>query len=76
MNFGGVFLKEIASILNSVIWVIVGILLLWVTYKVFEKLTPFDDWLEIQRGNTAVSVFFGCIFIAIAIIIAAVIVSM
>ncbi len=75
MDAQSLFLKELASLGNSVIWAIVGIFLLWVSYKVFEAITPFDDWKELEKGNVAVAVFFASIFIAVAIIIAAVIAS-
>jgi putative membrane protein len=47
-----------------------GVVLMYLSYRVFDRLTPevsFPD--ELKRGNVAVAIFIGAIFIAIAIII-------
>lgn len=47
-----------------------GLVLMWVAYKVFDKLTPglpFDE--ELKKGNMAVAIFIASIFISIALII-------
>ena len=47
-----------------------GLVLMWVAYIVFDKLTPsvpFDE--ELRKGNVAVSIFIASIFISIALII-------
>ena len=47
-----------------------GVVLMFVSYRAIDFLTPqvsFPD--ELKRGNIAVAIFIGSIFIAIAIII-------
>lgn len=47
-----------------------GLVLMWVAYVVFDKLTPgvpFDE--ELKKGNIAVAIFIASIFISIAMII-------
>ncbi len=56
----------------SVVYGLVGILLLMIGYKIFEWITPFsvNDALS-KDQNRAVGIVVGAIFIAIAIIVAA-----
>jgi uncharacterized membrane protein YjfL (UPF0719 family) len=52
-------------------WTIVGLNVLYLSYRVIDRLTPqvsFPD--ELKRGNVAVAIFMAAIFISIAIIIA------
>jgi uncharacterized membrane protein YjfL (UPF0719 family) len=47
-----------------------GVVLMFVSYKVFDKLSPkinFED--ELKKGNIAVAIFIAALFIAIAIIV-------
>lgn len=47
-----------------------GVILMYLAYRVFDKLTPAVDFAaELKRGNIAVAIFIGSLFIAIAIII-------
>ncbi len=61
-----------AGLLLSVVYGLVGILLLMIGYKIFEWVTPFsvNDALS-KDQNRAVGIVVGAIFIAIAIIVAA-----
>ena len=60
------------GLLLSVVYGLVGILLLMIGYKIFEWITPFsvNDALS-KDQNRAVGIVVGAIFIAIAIIVAA-----
>jgi len=52
------------------LYAIGGLVLMFVAYKIFDWLTPavpFDE--ELRKGNVAVAIFVGCIFISIAIIV-------
>lgn len=52
------------------IYAALGVVLMFVAYKLFDWLTPevrFPD--ELKNGNIAVSIFIGAIFLAIALII-------
>jgi len=47
-----------------------GVVLMYLAYRVFDLLTPAVDFAaELKRGNVAVAIFIGALFIAIAIII-------
>lgn len=47
-----------------------GVVLMWLAYRVFDLLTPAVDFAaELKRGNVAVAIFIGALFVAIAIII-------
>ena len=62
----------ITGLLLSVVYGLVGILLLMIGYKIFEWITPFsvNDALS-KDQNRAVGIVVGAIFIGIAIIVAA-----
>ncbi len=47
-----------------------GVVLMYISYKVFDKLSPkinFEE--ELKKGNIAVSIFIAALFISIALII-------
>ena len=47
-----------------------GVVLMYLAYRAFDLLTPAVDFAaELKRGNIAVAIFIGALFVAIAIII-------
>lgn len=47
-----------------------GVVLMYVSYRLIDRLTPDVDFpAELQRGNVAVAIFIGALFVSIAIII-------
>ena len=51
-------------------YAIFGVILLWVSYRIFDRLTPQVDFPEeLRRGNIAVAIFIGALFIAIALVV-------
>ncbi len=47
-----------------------GVLLMFLAYKIFDKLSPRVDFEEeLKKGNTAVAIFIAALFISIALII-------
>ena len=47
-----------------------GVVLMYVAYRLFDVLTPRVDFAaELKKGNVAVAIFIGALFVAIAIII-------
>jgi uncharacterized membrane protein YjfL (UPF0719 family) len=43
---------------------------MYVAYRIFDLLTPGVDFpAELKRGNIAVAIFIGALFVAIALII-------
>lgn len=60
------------GITNSVIYSIVGIVILLIAYLIVEKLTPENSWKEIvQNKNMALAIVFAAFIIGIALIISA-----
>jgi len=52
------------------IYAIGGVILMWLSYRVFDWLTPQVNFPEeLKRGNIAVAIFIGALFVAIAMII-------
>lgn len=52
------------------VYATLGVVLMWVTYRIFDKLTPEVDFPgELKKGNVAVAIFIAAIFISIAIIV-------
>ena len=51
-------------------YAILGVVLMWVAYRVFDILTPKVDFPEeLKKGNLAVAIFIGSLFIAIALVV-------
>jgi putative membrane protein len=64
-------LIQMKAILASMIYSVLGILILVISFYIIEKLTPENIWKEIvQNKNTAVGMIAGAYILAIAIIIA------
>jgi uncharacterized membrane protein YjfL (UPF0719 family) len=71
--FEGIILSEFISML---FYSFVGMVLLYVAYKVIDILTPFPIIKEIEEDqNTSLAVLIGSVFLSMSIIIAAVILS-
>jgi putative membrane protein len=48
----------------------VGVVLMFVSYRVIDRLTPEVDFpAELKKGNVAVAIFIAALFLAIAIIV-------
>ncbi len=47
-----------------------GVVLMYVSYRAFDKLTPEVNFAEeLRKGNVAVAIFVAAIFVSIALII-------
>jgi putative membrane protein len=56
---------------TNVLYAILGVVLMWVTYRVIDWLTPEVNFAEeLRKGNVAVAIFIAAIFLSIAMIIA------
>jgi uncharacterized membrane protein YjfL (UPF0719 family) len=54
----------------NVLYAVIGVVLMYVAYRMFDLLTPEVDFpAELQKGNVAVAIFVAAIFISIALII-------
>jgi uncharacterized membrane protein YjfL (UPF0719 family) len=61
---------QLSVISLNVIYAVIGVVLMYVSYRAFDRLTPEVDFpAELQRGNVAVAIFVAAIFISIALII-------
>jgi uncharacterized membrane protein YjfL (UPF0719 family) len=51
-------------------YAVFGVVLMFLSYRVIDKLTPEVDFPEeLRKGNIAVAIFIAAIFVSIAIII-------
>ncbi len=63
---------ELMVFFSTIGYAIAGSLLLWLGYRLFDRLTPGDMHGKIfDEGNTAVAVLAGAFILGIAIVIAA-----
>ena len=61
-----------AVVLASVLYAVIGVMVLWVSFVVIDKLTPYNLWEEIvEKKNLSLAVVVGAMFIAIGQIVAA-----
>lgn len=57
---------------NSVVYSLVGIVILLIAYLIVEKLTPENSWKEIvENKNMALAIVFAAFIIGISLIISA-----
>ena len=69
--FGIEWLKP-AVLFGSIIFAVIGVIVLWACFVILDKLTPQRLWVEIsEKGNLALAIFLGAVAIAIGQIIAA-----
>ena len=62
---------EYKYILASIVYSVIGILILGISFWIFEKITPENVWKEIiEKQNIAIAIVSAAFMIAIAIIIA------
>ncbi len=59
----------IYAILGSVITLV----FMGIGYKLFDKITPFDTHIQLEKGNIAVGIVVGSIFIALGLAVGLVI---
>jgi putative membrane protein len=61
-----------AVVLASVLYAVIGVVILWVSFVLIDKLTPYKLWDEIvEKKNLALAVVVGAMFIAIGLIVSA-----
>jgi uncharacterized membrane protein YjfL (UPF0719 family) len=53
------------------IYAVLGVALMFIAYRVIDKMTPEVNFPEeLRKGNVAVGIFVAAIFIAVAIVVA------
>ena len=68
--FAGALVDPMIVVLNLG-YAVAGVVLMWVAYRVFDRLTPEVDFAaELKNGNVAVAIFIAALFISIALIVA------
>jgi len=51
-------------------YALLGVVLMFIAYRVIDRLTPEVDFpAELRKGNVAVAIFIAAIFLSIAVII-------
>ncbi|CUH82505.1 DUF350 domain-containing protein [Tropicibacter naphthalenivorans] len=64
------------DIISTIVFTSVGAIMMYIVWKVIDWATPFEIIKEIEEDqNIALAILFGFLFLSIAIIIAAVILS-
>ena len=62
---------ELRIIGLNFLYAILGVVLMFLAYRVIDRLTPQVDFPEeLKRGNLAVAIFIAAIFLSIAIVVA------
>ncbi len=66
------FLNEVRVLIVSAVYAVLGMVLLWIGYRVFDMVTPTDMQKKIfEEGNTAVAITVGAFILGLAIVIGA-----
>ena len=61
-----------AALVGTIVYSLIGVIIMFVSFIVIDKLTPYDLWKELcENRNQPVATLAAAIFIGIAIIIAA-----
>jgi putative membrane protein len=61
-----------ASILGSVLFALIGVIIFWLSFVIIDKMTPYHLWTEIvEKHNVALGIVVGSMSLGISIIVAA-----
>jgi len=69
MNMESIDFIMLRNFIYAILGVIIGIFSSLLTYKLFNKTTRFDIPSELEKGNLAVGIVVGGIFIMIGLIV-------
>ena len=65
-------LNDIRVLIISIIYAALGMVLLWIGYKIFDLVTPSDMQKKIfEEGNVAVAITVGAFILGLAVVIGA-----
>jgi uncharacterized membrane protein YjfL (UPF0719 family) len=60
------------SLINSVVYSLLGVVIFWVCFIVIDKITPYDLWREVvEKNNLSLAIIVAAMCLGIAIIVAA-----
>ena len=62
---------QLSVIALNVVYAVVGVVLMYLSYRVIDLLTPEVDFpAELRKGNVAVAIFIAAIFLSVAMVVA------
>jgi putative membrane protein len=62
---------HLTAVLSAIVYSVLGILILVISFTLWDKITPYDLWKEIiEKNNMALAIFAGLMALGIAIIVA------
>ncbi len=62
---------DLTIIALNFIYAILGVLLMFIAYRLIDKMTPEVNFPEeLKKGNLAVGIFVAAIFVSVAIVVA------
>jgi uncharacterized membrane protein YjfL (UPF0719 family) len=67
-------LIEIQKVFESIVWTILGIILLYVSVWLFDRVDPINYREEIRQGNVAAGLIVGSVILSMGAIIAVVLI--
>jgi uncharacterized membrane protein YjfL (UPF0719 family) len=59
----------LSSVLSSLVWAVIGVLLLILAFRIFDLSDPIRYHVEIEKGNVAAGVVMAGVMIGMALII-------
>ena len=60
---------QLAVVGMNILYAVLGVVLMFVSIRVFDRLTKLQLEVELQKGNIAVGIFVAALFLSIAVII-------
>ena len=61
-----------AAFFGSILFALVGVLVFWLSFLIFDKITPYDLWREIvEKQNKALGMVVAAMCLGISLIVAA-----
>ena len=61
-----------AALIGTLVYSVIGVVVMFVTFVIIDKITPYDLWKELcENRNQPIATVAAALFIAIAIIVAA-----
>jgi uncharacterized membrane protein YjfL (UPF0719 family) len=68
----GVQWLNATSILGSVLFALIGVIVFWLSFVIIDKMTPYSLWTElVDKQNVALGIVVGAMSLGISIIVAA-----
>jgi len=59
-------------VLGTVLYAVIGVLVLWLAFLIIDRITPYDLWKEIcENRNVALAIVVAGMFVALGLIVAA-----